>query len=579
MTTRIRKALALATTRQKSRRCTPLSSSLSTVATDADVDATSSYIVVGNGPVGASVARHLVELVSEQNSGSTVGSDIHNPAASHSNHRAGSGSDLPLVTIVDGRPSGMGSSHADRARLIRTFDAEGDLHWTRWNQRSLRAFPELERVWNDDNKARSKHQSDNYRKRKQFFTRCGGLLLGDKEFVERSMRAAQRSMAQSPSSSSSSDSLRRLSPLECQSKWPYLRPDPGCNEAIFDPAGGLVDPMAFVRAQNHAARRSSGGGSGGASRAAGVRTDPHSHRSNLEIRSDVAVRIHNGGLVELASGKMLRATEKVVLCGGAFSNALLDDSAIFARNKNNNNTNNNRCYSDRDVPAGIRPLLRVSKRTVALLEVNPEVVHGMLRDMPTIKYAFGLLNSSPENGDVDAGAARNDHDHDYDHTGAERARDQSAVEAGSVYVLPPVRYPERDGKWFVKIGGGPNEFFADDECHREGLEEWLSSGGGGDPSSVEWLEGIVRSLLPEVPLGSAEGMTCVTTVETPSSSSSSEDNKLGVGVVVNDALLDDRSLVAVSACQGKGAGPADAVGRDVAQRILVALRDHEGIHH
>ena len=31
---------------------------------------------------------------------------------------------------------------------------------------------------------------------------------------------------------------------------------------------------------------------------------------------------------------------------------------------------------------------------------------------------------------------------------------------------------------------------------------------------------------------------------------------------------DGGGIVVVSACQGKGAGPADAVGRDIAQKIL-----------
>ena len=70
----------------------------------------SSYIVIGNGPIGSSVAKHLVRSLVGNNAGRSQ----------------------QTITIIDGRPSGMGSSHSDRARLIRTFDAEGNVDWTRW---------------------------------------------------------------------------------------------------------------------------------------------------------------------------------------------------------------------------------------------------------------------------------------------------------------------------------------------------------------------------------------------------------------------------------------------------------------
>ncbi len=419
-------------------------SSFRSLASKASQNLVSSYIVIGNGPIGASVAKHLIASL---DSGSSV-------------------------TIVDGRQRGMGSSHSDRARLIRTFDAEGDLDWTRWNRRSLKEFPTIERLWNKDNN-----------KQKSFFTKCGALLLGDEEFVARSKTAAE-----TPMSASSDSSFSMLSPSNCQEKWPYLRPKAGCDVALFDPLGGIIDPLALIEAQNHIAK-----------------TDGNNKDIHIEILSDVATSVRNGS-VELASGKVLTATEKIIVCGGAYSESLLDHSGFKTA-----------------AP-------RASKRTVALLEVSEETVTGTLNDMPTIKYAFGLEES---------GNSSTEGEH-------------SRVEAGSVYILPPVFYPEKDGKWFVKIGGGPNDFFG--QTNKRVLDEWLSS--KGDFSSAEWLEEIATSLFSGIRFESLQSMACVTTT-TASSNGVTVDDVLGTG-----------SLMFVSACQGKGAGPSDALGADIVQRIL-----------
>ena len=456
----------------------------------------SSYIVIGNGPVGASIAKHLVRSLVESNT-----------SRRSSNEHA-------VVTLVDGRPMGMGSSHSDRARLIRTFDAEGDVDWTRWNRRSLEAFPKIERLWNNEDgsnvvNSNSKNSHNNETEtRKSFFTKCGALLLGDEEFVTRSKKAADASHSSSTeSSSSSSPSFSLLTPTECKRKWPYLKPKPGCNVALFDPSGGIIDPLAFIEAQNHNAMSLNENN--------GVR---------LEILSDAASKIRNGGtIVELASGKLLTATKKIILCGGAYSGSLLETSGIES--------------SVSPASPSPSPALRASKRTVALLEVTPESVEGILQDMPTIKYAFGLL---------EAAASK------YTSAGEEHSR----VEAGSVYILPPVFYPEKGGKWFVKIGGGPNDFFeGTTTSQREQLDDWLAS--EGDPSSAEWLGDIGRSLLSTVVFESMQSMACVTTTATSNSN----------GVMVDD-VLGDGSLVAISACQGKGAGPSDAIGAEIVRSIL-----------
>jgi len=244
----------------------------------------------------------------------------------------------------------------------------------------------------------------------------------------------------------------------------------------------------------------------------------------LDVLSDAASKIRNGGtIVELASGKVLTATEKIILCGGAYSRSLLKTSGIES-------------IISPSFPS--QPALRVSKRTVALLEVTPDSVEGIHRDMPTIKYAFGLLEAAASNNTSCGG-------------------EHSRVEAGSVYILPPVFYPEKGGKWFVKIGGGPNDFFEGTATsERTQLDSWLAS--EGDPSSAEWLGDIGRSLLSTVSFESMQSMACVTTTTTASNSN---------GVMMDD-VLGDGSLVAISACQGKGAGPSDAIGADIVRSIL-----------
>lgn len=449
----------------------------------------SSYIVIGNGPIGASVAKHLTSSL-----------------VKNANRNNGISEQAVVVTIVDGRPMGMGSSHSDRARLIRTFDAEGDLDWTRWNRRSLEAFPEIERLWNESGRNVGSNDENRSDQKKSFFTKCGALLIGNEEFVTRSKKAVDESL----SSSMSSSNVSLLSPAECERKWPYLKPKLGCDVSLFDSLGGIIDPLAFIEAQNHNAISLCS--APGFAPGDGNRNDGSVH---LDIYSGVASKLRkNGTAVELDSGKLLIATEKIILCGGAYSRSLLGES---------------------EIESSTFSTLRACKRTVALLEVSRESVEGILQDMPTIKYAFGLERAT---------------------TGTSEKGEHGRVEAGSVYILPPVCYPEREGKWFVKVGGGPNDFFdeGNQESEREQFDDWLAS--GGDPSSAEWLGDIGKSLMPGVDFKSMQSMACITTTSLASN-----------GIVVDD-VLGNGSLIGVSACQGKGAGPSDALGKDIVRSIL-----------
>jgi hypothetical protein len=105
--------------------------------------------------------------------------------------------------------------------------------------------------------------------------------------------------------------------------------------------------------------------------------------------------------------------------------------------------------------------IRLSRRTVLLAEVTEVEAKGALAGMPTIKYqcvpvpplesgrggAAGATD--PAAAHAPAGGAGNSH---------------SRNEATSVYVLPPIKYPgpEPPTGWYVKIGGGANDFFERD---------------------------------------------------------------------------------------------------------------------
>ena len=388
------------------------------------------------------------------------------------------------MTVVDGRAVGLPSSHADRARIVRGADPEGDARWARRSVEALAGFPALEAAPGAP----------------RFFTRCGALVLGPRDFVERACAA---------SGGGGREQLQVTLPGTLAERWPYLAPAQGCSAAAFDSQAGVMDPLAFCRAQYAAAaaldtaqeeegeEEEGGGGGGGA---------------EWRVVPGEAVRVAEG-LVELRTGEVLRG-DRVVVCGGAGTRGLLEGSGLL--------------------PRGEMDGVRVSRRTVALLEVSADCAGGLLRNMPSVKYAFR---------DPAAAAA------------AGGGGEQSRVEGSSVYVLPPVQYPERGGRWFVKVGGGPNDWM---DPPARGLAEWLAS--SGDSASASWLEGVLRRLMPGVPFLGCESMACVTTISEAAG---------------GDVLLLDLGggVAAVSACQGKGAGPADAVGAEVAARLLRDVRD------
>ncbi|OEU09822.1 hypothetical protein FRACYDRAFT_248080 [Fragilariopsis cylindrus CCMP1102] len=528
----------------------------------------SSYIVVGNGPIGSSIAKHLVQLL----------------ASANNNNKT-----TPKVTIIDGKGVGVGSSHADKARLIRTFDAEGDEEWTTWNIRSLQSFPAIEKMWH-----KSSLLEESTNKNKSFFTQCGALLMGDEEFVRRSKNAADKATMMLSSSSLSSSSAAaagklpptttnktsssststvatpiRMSPIECQQKWPFLKPKVGCDMALFDSSGGIIDPNAFIEAQNTITTAIAAAAGTNSRNVTTIDDDNDNNNKNYQeattvppntvefgIISDEVLKVGRNRVELASSTRKILCADTVIVCGGSYTKPLLKNSGYYCCEKKKNSSSSK------------WETIRSSKRIVALLEVSADFVQGILKDMPSIKYAFDLdldLNTNPNDEKMMPIPERAD-------AATPTAGEQSRVEAGSVYILPPVWYPgEREGekgKWFIKIGGGDNKWI---DTKNE-IDDWLfnnnKSGNDDDDDedddgnttlSVSRLEDIVRSLMPTIQFDSVESMACVTTVD---SNSSPQSN----GIVVDDDHIED-GIIAISACQGKGAGPAEAISQDIAYKI------------
>ena len=120
--------------------------------------------------------------------------------------------------------------------------------------------------------------------------------------------------------------------------------------------------------------------------------------------------------------------------------------------------------------------IRLSRRTVLLAEVTEAEAIGTLAGMPTVKYQFAPpppTQSDASSSDSGSAAAAG--------AGGGGGNSHSRNEAMSVYVLPPIKYPGPDPPpgWYVKIGGGANDFFERnrwEETVRD-VEAWMKSEG------------------------------------------------------------------------------------------------------
>ena len=420
-------------------------------------------IVVGNGPIGSAVARHVASSASFKD-------DAH-----------------PSVLVLDSEALTSGSD--DLGRIVRPLDAEGRDDWTALNVASIQAFAEMERESG-----------------LKFFTRKGSLAIGSEAFVERgASKLRARGVAHE----------RTKGGAAIAERWAFLTQNgiPESYEAVSDEVGGFVNPHAMRAAQNALMRGANANANVTRSTCVGVRS-----RSTEGARCEVRT----------AEGNVYTCDVAVLACG-AYTEPLARECGLLDESR-----------------ASAFGGIKISRRTVVLAEVLESEARGALVSMPTIKYEVPA--EILERARVRA---------------ASGTSDQSLNEAKSVYVLPPIYYPgpEPSAGWYMKIGGGPNDFFDKSDpsyvrTERE-LAEWMSS--EGDERVADQLHDILLHAFPSVNFLSLSPKACVTTT---SDDGSLQTSILGAG--------DD--IIAVSACQGKAAGPADAIGVQVAETVLQQLR-------
>ena len=160
-------------------------------SSDAAPRARHDVVVVGNGPVGSAVARHIAE--------------------------AGKS-----VLVLDGGDT-LTSASDDAGRIVRPLDAEGRERWTEWNVESIAAFPSIER-----------------RSGIEFFRECGSLACGTPAFVEKPKQRLTEANVPFVSHASGGDVERAF---------PFLSV-PKTHVAVSDAIGGFVHPGKMIQAQN-----------------------------------------------------------------------------------------------------------------------------------------------------------------------------------------------------------------------------------------------------------------------------------------------------------------------------------------
>jgi sarcosine oxidase len=466
-------------------------------SSDAAPRARHDVVVVGNGPVGSAVARHVAE--------------------------AGKS-----VLVLDGSDT-LTSASNDVGRIVRPLDAEGRETWTEWNVRSIDAFPSIE--------ARSGIE---------FFRKCGSLACGTPAFVEKPRRRLEEARVKHVSHASGGDVERAF---------PFLNV-PDTHVAVSDAVGGFVDPGKMIQAQNaimlsvsnhrcveSGAKKVVRGRAGqrGGRRPAG-RGGGRGTRREKKKAAPFAVRTKKGATYE---------ADAVVLAGGAYTRWLASSSGLLPV-ENIPAKNEDGVSPEKTRRSGVGAI-RNSRRTVLLAEVTEATARGALRDMPTVKYQFAPARFPARGNEKETKKE------------TEKENSHSRNEAMSVYVLPPILYPGPDPPkgWYVKIGGGANDFFDDSAAGTarvvEDLDAWMRS--DGDEAVADALHDVLVSLMPDVNFLSLVSKPCVTTC--------TDDGELQC-----DAL-GGGGVFAVSGCQGKAAGPADAIGRAVASEVVAKLGARE----
>jgi len=477
---------------------------------------THDVVVVGNGPIGSAVARHVA-------------------AAGAS------------VCVIDGRDS-LTSAWNDEGRIVRPLDAEGRSCWQSWNLESLEGFPALQ--------AESGVE---------FFTKCGSLACGTEAWVANPAKRLTEAGV---------DFTWHENGTAVEKRFPYLSV-PQTHVAVSDAAGGFVNPKRMIQAQNIVMMMTAAGNEmtrvgddetrrdnsdegnddtrRGNSNGPFEKENAFANKNLVVLESAVAVRAANGEspFVETAEGGA-RVAKLVVLAGGAYIKALAKVSGLTATTKSGSNNQ----QVSLDASVGVASI-RLSRRTVLLAEVTSNEATSTLKHMPTVKYQWAPSENSGCDDQSNSSAT----------TPAQTSTStHGANEQMSVYVLPPIRYPGPDPPqgWYVKIGGGANDFFDDDTDENntvEALREWMA--GSGDDAVADRLHEVLVSLMPRTNFLTLVTKPCVTTC--------TADGELQI-----EKLGPDGAVVAVSGCQGKAAGPADAIGRAVARQVVETLKVQAG---
>ena len=282
-----------------------------------------------------------------------------------------------------------------------------------------------------------------------------------------------------------------------QSRLPFVHvPDThaGLCEGPLETGGdsGYVNPIDMIRANNVVFQNDGG-------------SIVHTAVSRIDLNGPCgAVTITN------EDGSCIEAQHVLVACGG-FTDAVLAGSFEAT---------------------GLPPFRnRISKRTVVMAEVAEHQLSKFSR-MPVLKY---VVPQASQQG----AAAQSQHD---------------AMEEATVYILPPVQYP--NGRTYIKLGGGANQWLdcqpADDpEAAGALVLEWM--GGPGCPLQAEQLRSALAAVLPALEPASYATKACFTTCS--ATTSHIEARRLG-------------RVAAVGTCHGKSAGPSLQLGWDIADWLL-----------
>mmetsp|Transcript_12031 Transcript_12031/g.33834 ORF Transcript_12031/g.33834 Transcript_12031/m.33834 type:complete len:251 (-) Transcript_12031:58-810(-) len=242
---------------------------------------------------------------------------------------------------------------------------------------------------------------------------------------------------------------------------------------------------------------------------------------NIRARGLGAQVMEEGTVQKLEVGKagvwahlegrdMQMHADLAVVCGGAYTNHLLAASGID-------------CSSSR------LETVRISRRTIVLAEVSERDARTTLAKMPTMKWQHQGTSSALEG--------------------------HSETEAATVYILPPIQYPEYGNRWFIKIGGGPNDFMEQNGADSQQLDSFYST--SGDTTLADKLLHILRTIFPSSEFLSSFSKPCVTTC--------SPDGELQL------CSLASGRVIAATGCQGKAAMCADSIGRELADMALSSI--------